>query len=142
MPKVGNREFPYTSQGQANAKAYGRRTGQPVRRQNNPSSRGAVNNFMNRSRMQDLAGAGINLPRNRVQKLQLGLNRLNRNNSGYNPLRVDGQMGPKTSAALKGFLGGVRPNRPASMRPNAAPSPRVGNSPGNSPGRMPGKRGY
>jgi hypothetical protein len=115
MPTVGNKKFLYTPEGVAKARREERITGTPMNMENNykggvnpnpnPNAN-AVNNFMDRSVIEDKNNPMAN---NRdVMMLQNGLNKLNRNNQSFQPLKVDGVLGPKTKTAADNYLG--KPN--------------------------------
>ena len=128
MPQVGKKNFAYTPGGIAKARREERITGNKMvqnntsqnqnykggvnpginspQRPQNPNT-DAVNNFMNRSTMEDRA-TPMASPQE-TATLQAGLNKLNARNPNYQPLKVDGQFGPKTKEVADNYLG--RPNR-------------------------------
>ena len=118
MPTVGKQNFSYDPAGIARARKAENATGKPMMQQSNyqggvapinPSgnpNQGAVNNFMNQNAIGDLADGGNMNPNTQdVSKLQNGLNFLNKGRPGYTPLKVDGQMGPKTRGTADMYLG-------------------------------------
>ena len=121
MPTVGEKKFGYNPEDIARARKEANATGKPMVQQQqnykggvapiNPNSRanpnqGAVNNFMNQNAIGNLADSGnMNPNQQDVSKLQNGLNYLNQGRPGYTPLRVDGQMGPKTRGTANMYLG-------------------------------------
>ena len=81
---------------------------QPIDPANLDPNRNKVNHFMNQNAVGDMAGeANVNPNNQDVAKLQNGLNFLNKNRPGYTPLKVDGNMGPKTRSTADQYLGKV-----------------------------------
>jgi|3_EtaG_2_1085321.scaffolds.fasta_scaffold100589_2 hypothetical protein len=118
MPTVGKQNFSYDPAGIARARKAENATGKPMMQQSNyrggvapinpggNPNQGAVNNFMNQNAIGDLADGGNMNPNTQdVSKLQNGLNFLNKGRPGYTPLKVDGQMGPKTRGTADMYLG-------------------------------------
>ena len=113
MPTVGNKKFAYTPEGVAKARKEQNMTGKPMNMNSGykggvkplDPNKNAVNNFMNRSAMSDQLNQNTMNPySNRVKKFQSGLNFLNKGNPNYQPLKVDGIMGPKTKATADRYL--------------------------------------
>ena len=120
MPQVGKKNFAYTPGGIAKARREERISGNPMvqnepKGQNyqggvspqgaipqNPNNQ-AVNQFMNRSAIEDKTGPMA--PKEDTAKLQAGLNKLYSMNQGYEPLKVDGEFGPKTKKTADAYLG-------------------------------------
>ena len=114
MPTVGKNKYGYDPVGMAKARRESNATGRPMVQQQpgyqggvDPNAnQGAVNNFMNQEAIGNLAdGGNMNPNQQDVSKLQNGLNYLNQGLPGYTPLRVDGQMGPKTRGTADMYLG-------------------------------------
>ena len=117
MPTVGEKKFNYDPVGMSKARREANATGKPMVQQQQPNyqggvdpnaspNQGAVNNFMNQNAIGDLAdGGNMNPNQQDVSKLQSGLNFLNKGRPGYTPLKVDGQMGPKTRGTADQYLG-------------------------------------
>ncbi len=120
MPTVGEKKFNYDPVGMSKARREANATGKPMVQQQQPNyqggvapidpnanpNQGAVNNFMNQNAIGNLADQGnMNPNQQDVAKLQNGLNYLNKGRPGYTPLKVDGQMGPKTRGTAEMYLG-------------------------------------
>ena len=123
MPTVGKKKFDYGPVGMSKARREANATGKPMVQQRsnykggvapinpnaNPNAipnQGAVNNFMNQNAIGNLADQGnMNPNQQDISKLQNGLNFLNKGRPGYTPLKVDGQMGPKTRGTANKYLG-------------------------------------
>jgi hypothetical protein len=111
MPTVGNKKYDYSPTGVARANRASKISNKPVqmntnRNPNRNPNRNAVNDFMNRSTIEDRTRQNTIDPNPQdVTRLQTGLNFLNKNSRDYTPLRIDGVMGPKTNATASRYLG-------------------------------------